>query len=497
MITRGLFVVKILCTLVFVLFPCCVNAGVYKWVDENGKTHFTDKKPLDKTTNAEVIGVSGNKKVEITELPTVSGYSPIRKSDSKNNKSVILENVTLEYKTAKVGENPIVGKAYKYTDQGRREAAKYYRNDNLTKVPLSCIPDGNLDLSNTKYILEKVNFAIPFARALEENGYSSSNMKKKRFALQESGGVDLSVAAVITDIKLDYCGTANTKSLDGYTQNSSYLDVQWEVFDNLSRKVIYRTRSEGVDSNIYNAPRQKGTAVSLSAAFFQSVEGLLSKKEFVNILSQDHVSSVKSVNQKQNLTDLKVSYGDASSTFVKRVAAIKKTSATIRTSSGHGSGFVISSNGYVLTNYHVVGKSRQVLVIVDGKEIYASVALSDPDRDVALLKLITDNHVPFLNLDRKEAGLGEPIYVVGTPLDEKLDFSISRGIVSADRILDGKRFYQTDAAVNPGNSGGPVFNEHGNVIGITVAGHFTRDGGSQNINYIIPIADALDSLNIR
>jgi S1-C subfamily serine protease len=86
--------------------------------------------------------------------------------------------------------------------------------------------------------------------------------------------------------------------------------------------------------------------------------------------------------------------------------------------------------------------------------------------------------------------------VVGTPLDERLDFSISRGIISARRVLDQRNYYQTDAAVNPGNSGGPVFNGSGNVIGITVAGLFTKDGSSMNITYVIPILDALEALQI-
>jgi len=87
-------------------------------------------------------------------------------------------------------------------------------------------------------------------------------------------------------------------------------------------------------------------------------------------------------------------------------------------------------------------------------------------------------------------------YVVGTPLDKQLDFSISRGIISARRIMGEQNYYQTDAAINPGNSGGPVFNSSGNVIGITVASLLTKDGASRNIYYVISILDALDALNI-
>ena len=115
---------------------------------------------------------------------------------------------------------------------------------------------------------------------------------------------------------------------------------------------------------------------------------------------------------------------------------------------------------------------------------------SHPGRDVALLKLKQHVGAEPLQIDANQVSLGEEIYVVGTPIDESLDFSISRGIISARRTLEKRPYYQTDAAVNPGNSGGPVFNSSGNVIGITVAGLFTRDGASKNINYVIPIVQA-------
>jgi S1-C subfamily serine protease len=144
----------------------------------------------------------------------------------------------------------------------------------------------------------------------------------------------------------------------------------------------------------------------------------------------------------------------------------------------------------------VVGQNREVIVIMNGKEQRAAVVRSHPGRDVALLKLEGRFEAEPMHIDTGEVSLGEEIYVVGTPLDERLDFSISRGIISARRVMEKRNFYQTDAAVNPGNSGGPVFNSSGNVIGITVAGLFTRDGSSRNINYVIPIADALVALKI-
>jgi S1-C subfamily serine protease len=151
----------------------------------------------------------------------------------------------------------------------------------------------------------------------------------------------------------------------------------------------------------------------------------------------------------------------------------------------------------VLTNHHVVGANRDVIVIIGEQEQHATVVRSNPGRDVALLKLEKIFAAEPLQVNADNVNLGEEIYVVGTPLDESLSFSISRGIISARRVVDQRNYYQTDAAVNPGNSGGPVFNAAGNVIGITVAGLFTNDGGSMNINYIIPIMDALEALEIK
>ena len=194
--------------------------------------------------------------------------------------------------------------------------------------------------------------------------------------------------------------------------------------------------------------------------------------------------------------DIVIVQGAPGSSFVAKTAEIEKAAVTVRTAAGHGSGFLVSAPGYVLTNQHVVGQNSEVVVIHGGRQSRAVVLRSHPGRDVALLMLEQPLTAEPLQVDTRRVRLGEEIYVVGTPLDERLDFSITRGIISARRTLDDRSYYQTDAAVNPGNSGGPVFDSAGNVIGITVAGLFTRDGASKNINYVIPIVDALAALEI-
>lgn len=269
------------------------------------------------------------------------------------------------------------------------------------------------------------------------------------------------------------------------------------MFDNLARKVVFETTTVGVEYSFKKPARYQGAALSASLAFQQATEHLLSQSAFADILQASKTLDVSYSDQSVNIGDINVMRGKPGGKFVTRTPKIERAAVTVRTAGGLGSGFLISSPGYVLTNHHVVGGNREVIVIIGKQEQRATVVRSDPGRDVALLKLNNTFAAEPLQVNSGRVSLGEEIYVVGTPLDESLSFSISRGIISARRTVDQRNYYQTDTAVNPGNSGGPVFNASGNVIGITVAGLFTNDGGSMNINYVIPIMDALKALDIE
>ena len=139
---------------------------------------------------------------------------------------------------------------------------------------------------------------------------------------------------------------------------------------------------------------------------------------------------------------------------------------------GSGSGFYINSKGYALTNNHVVDICKQMVAVVDGKEILFRVLNTDKTNDVAVIK--TDQRSPnFIKINEDGAKLGEDIIAVGYPLSGRLSDSvkITRGIVSAlSGMNNNSGQIQIDAALQPGNSGGPVINENGELIGIASAG---------------------------
>ena len=160
---------------------------------------------------------------------------------------------------------------------------------------------------------------------------------------------------------------------------------------------------------------------------------------------------------------------------------------------GQGSGFIISADGLILTNAHVVREARQVTVkLSDRREFAARVLGTDPVTDIAVLR-IDAQQLPVVRLgDPRELEVGDPVLAIGAPYG--LEQSATQGIVSAKgRSLPGDSvvpFIQTDAAVNPGNSGGPLFDGGGAVVGIN-AQIYSRSGGFQGLSFAIPIDVAL------
>jgi len=159
-----------------------------------------------------------------------------------------------------------------------------------------------------------------------------------------------------------------------------------------------------------------------------------------------------------------------------------------------GSGFIISKDGYILTNHHVVKGADQVLVrLNDRRELEAVVVGSDERSDVALLK-IDATDLPVVKIgDSSKLEQGEWVLAIGSPFG--FDHTVTAGIVSATgRALENETyvpFIQTDVAINPGNSGGPLFNLEGEVIGIN-SQIYTRSGGFMGLSFAIPIDVAMN-----
>jgi len=163
---------------------------------------------------------------------------------------------------------------------------------------------------------------------------------------------------------------------------------------------------------------------------------------------------------------------------------------------GSGSGFIVSTDGYILTNNHVVDGSEQVTVrLLDRREFKAKIVGTDPNTDLAVLKIEAKNLVPAPLGKSSTSRVGEWVLAVGNPLGDNLTFTVTSGIISAkgrSLALPGQSersiqdFIQTDAAINPGNSGGPLVSVRGQVIGVNSA-IASQTGFYSGYGFAIPI----------
>ena len=164
-----------------------------------------------------------------------------------------------------------------------------------------------------------------------------------------------------------------------------------------------------------------------------------------------------------------------------------------RTTQSLGSGVVIDAQRHVLTNEHVVARADDILVtLADGRQLGARLVGADPNNDLAVLEIQTEEPVPWTEPGgSRDLLVGEPVIAIGNPFG--LSNTVTTGVLSAvdrslrseDRVFHG--FLQTDASINPGNSGGPLLNAEGSLIGINTAIY----NGAQGIGFAIPIDTAM------
>ncbi len=164
-----------------------------------------------------------------------------------------------------------------------------------------------------------------------------------------------------------------------------------------------------------------------------------------------------------------------------------------------GSGFILSEDGYIVTNYHVIQTADEqslpiTVVLYDGTQYEAAIVGKEDVNDLAVLKIEAKGLTPVVMGNSDELKVGDEVYAVGNPLGE-LEFSMSSGHVSAlNRVISTEdaeniNMFQLDAAVNPGNSGGPVYNNKGEVVGVVTAKY--SDTAVEGLGFAIPSNDAL------
>ncbi len=444
-----------------------------------------NRKPLVKIIGGAVVAVlvAACGATPRMEIPIVEQPVPLKVGDTEELEPIIFAKsvVTLRRGTV-IGHYPSSG----YSSNQIGICNHKYPNDStITWRQGGRTSTGGMD----------GELASAFHETMTAAGYNVKGRPDILFDRQDEFlGATFRVGARIVDIKSNICDLYSI--WDGAPMfkayGEMYMKVEWSVYSNRQKLTIGRFTTTGVTEQKMAIKGVLG--VLFIGAFDFATEALAANPEFLKLVSP--------AARGEPLAEEKLEVALLS---IKRVRRLRRkfpeisdhltnATVTVRGGLGHGSGFVISKRGYVLTNQHVVGSAKKVQIIFrSGIEVEGRVLRRHKTRDIALIQLNVGGLKP-LAIRAEPLKVAEPVYAIGSPLREDMRATVTKGIVSALRTNEesGLPIIQADVDIAGGNSGGPLLDENGSVVGITVSGYRLSSG----LNYFIPINSALKALNI-
>lgn len=361
-----------------------------------------------------------------------------------------------------------------------------------------------------------------FVQTMESAGYDTVGQLSADF--EEEYEVDIlrseyKISGKIIEADIDACSEQDNllfmRGSAGY-RGKLYVKIEWAVYDNLNRSVAYRTVTQGY------ADRRKanidGLTLIMNEAFAMAAHNLGADKNFHDLVffgkkPQVSLSPQASQPERARLFDPREEVVIDNPplhtiSITQTIEHGRHVGVLVQAGVSHGSGFFITQQGHILTNAHVVGNAQRVRIDTadKGEHFTAEVLRIDRARDVALLKAesLPKGFTPVtLPLRTQWPRISEDIYALGAPSNRRMQDTLSKGIVSAHRknfkVFGAKMdFIQGDVQTIGGNSGGPLLDAHGNIVGLCVAGMYQLSGESDSgLNLFIPIGDALEHLDIN
>ncbi|OYU71192.1 MAG: hypothetical protein CFE28_15020 [Alphaproteobacteria bacterium PA2] len=313
----------------------------------------------------------------------------------------------------------------------------------------------------------------------------SQNLK----ATEKVGSGPYQVTARITAMQVEACLKPGAEGISA--SGKAGMDVAWRIVSDPGAPPLAEISTHGA-APIDQAGQKDMVRTALRMAFTESARALFADPALIAALRTTAAASPMAAGPKDQAAALTLA--GAASIRPRLPPKSIDSVVAIFNAQGMGSGFLASSDGLVLTNAHVVGKDPVVKVRwSDGVEAQARVLRIDPRVDVALVQVAGAGRHP-LPLKARLPEPGETVFAIGTPLEIDLQGTLSRGIVSAIRHRDGELLIQSDVSIAHGNSGGPLLDEKGNVIGMTVSG---LENTTANLNFFIPVAEILKALNLK
>lgn len=303
------------------------------------------------------------------------------------------------------------------------------------------------------------------------------------FEAASTAAGEYEIGAAITDLQEEFCVQGSA------AKGAVRIGVEWQVYSRLQGKVVARFNTTG------GAERKSTAAYAavevVDEAFDQNVIALLSNRDFIAAVSRAPSVNDQPAPASSSLAPMTL----AATSLTVPVSDSVGSVVSVFTGEGFGSAWVVA-DGYIMTDRHVVGEASAVRVEwPDQVHAQGVVVRSDRRRDVALIRTDTRGRPP-LGVRFEPLRPGETVFAVGTPLDLALQGSVTRGVVSGLRTFSGLAFVQSDVMVNRGDSGGPLLDDQGRVVGMSELG-LQINGAPSGLNLFTPIRDAFDFLQLQ
>lgn len=314
------------------------------------------------------------------------------------------------------------------------------------------------------------SFRINVLETLRAQGYNVKGAENLIFGQDDGAQADYLLGGELVD------GRCTTSSM-GWRE--CWARVDWQLFKVSTQTVVYQQQVEGSWAGYNETP--------IEGAIQGSLEGLLTYPAFPAQLAREGETP-----EYEELT-LKECPA-ASLTLPKELDQAKSSVLLVKTPDGIGTGVTISPDGFVLTAAHVVRGHQEVSVKTSaGIQLQATVLRVDNAQDVALLSMPGSGYACTAPRSTPPT-VGEELWAIGNPLGEELSFSVTKGLVSGLRELEDQSYVQTDAPLNPGYSGGPLLDQHGQLLGVIswkIAG-----ASYEGLGFGVPLEAAQSSLNL-
>jgi hypothetical protein len=347
------------------------------------------------------------------------------------------------------------------------------------------LPAANTRIKAFKGIkLDDTMFSDELNTILEKNGFIDTTGMVLKSGFAQNAYLNATVLGV-RSISVPVTVFPKDGRITGFVQIS--LDIKWELLD-------YYGNVQLTDTILSKSGEFVSYIEEANSDYFKDALRDAMETGLYTFMQKDKFKTLSMMEKttREIITDSIII--QAPSQFVRSIEQAAQASVTIKTGKGHGSGFIISEDGYIITNYHVIADTTKLEAILsDGGKCPVQVIRYSKENDLALLKIKKTGLLPFSLKELPAYGMGKEIYIIGTPSAEDLSQTLTRGIISSVRkSANGSQLIQTDASISGGNSGGPMFNKDGQLIGVANAKLVGQ--GIEGIAFAIPAKDIVKSL---